>query len=371
MIMGDGKAAGRVTMKDVAAKAGVSYKTVSNVVNGHDGQMKPDTLQRVKKAMAELGYRPNHAAQALKTGRTGVIGLAVNGFSQPFLGYFADCAARHARARGQALTIAVFDYGDEGLTQFLDGAPRLGADGWVVFTVKPTPANHPLFHQDFPVVLVGDYSAHGLIDSVTMPNIEAAQMATEVMLDKCGPDAPVAFVGAPSDGGARAKGELGDMEGVMRAEEGNASLRFKAYTSTLLQRGRTIDLDLIGSCASMDAPRGEQAMGRILANVRAGKAKMPGGVVCGNDALAIGVISALSKAGLRVPQDVQVLGFDNLPDGRFTVPPLSTLDPHADQYAALAIDALLERINGKDYATLPPRTLHPTFELLERGSTLR
>lgn len=368
MVVGEGKAAGRVTMKDVAAKAGVSYKTVSNVVNGHDGQMTPATLQRVKQAMSELGYCPNHAAQALKTGRTGVVGLAMSGFGQPFLGYFADCAAHVTRRRGQALTIAMYEDGDEGLAQFLDTAPRLGADGWVVFTTRPTPANHPLFHQDYPIVLVGDYSAHGLIDSVTMPNVEAAQTATEIMIDKCGPDVPVAFVGAPlkdmgiGDGGVK---------NAMRAEEGNAELRFKAYMDALLQRGRTIDLDLIGSCESMDAPRGEAAMNRILDNVRSGKASMPGGVVCGNDALAIGVLSSLSKAGLKVPQDVQVLGFDNLPDGRFTVPPLSTIDPHAEQYAALAFDALLTRIGGEDYTSLPARILRPSFELLERGSTLR
>ena len=360
MASGSNRATSLVTMKDVAARAGVSYKTVSNVVNGRNGQMRPETMERVRAAMDELGFRPNHAAQTLKRGRTDVMGLAMGGFEQPFMGYFADCLARCARERGRDLSIALFEESDEGLAHFLDRAPRLDVDGWVVFTSRPVPPSHPLFHQPFPCVLVGDYSAHGLIDSVAIPNVAAAREATAFLLDRCGGNG-VAFIGAPLDVAGRPM-TIGPSE----VPEGNAAQRYAGYMSALAERGIDVDERLVGRTPWMVTSLGQRAMGDILAAVSAGEIPMPGGVVCGNDALAIGALSALFAAGVEVPGDMQVIGFDNLPDGRFTTPPLSTLDPHAEQYAALAVDDLLRRIDGDDG---PARVLHPGFELVRRGTT--
>lgn len=98
----------KVTMKDVALESGISIKTVSNVINNNDSQMRPQTKSRVNKAIEKLGYSINHSAQALKKGRTGILGLAIPNFDQPFFGYFVDLLTKSARAHGYAIIISTF-----------------------------------------------------------------------------------------------------------------------------------------------------------------------------------------------------------------------------------------------------------------------
>lgn len=358
-------AKGTVTIKDVARAAGVSIKTVSNVINGNDDQMRPETRARVDEVIARLGYRVNHSAQTLKRGRSGVIGLAVPNFDQPFTGYIADLLTDAARERGYGIVISTYGSLSGGVGTFVQEAPKLNADGWIVLADSPIPLDSPVFAQRYPIVIIGDYSAHGLLDMVTMPNAEAVRMMTSWLLDRqC---TRIAFIGAPpslvplSDDDAFATDER-RLHAVLTSDEGNSPLRLQGYLQALLAHGQTIDWQLVLPCERLTTGDGAAAAFAML-----DRAIRPDAIVCANDATALGVVSALTTAGLSVPGDIQVTGFDDIPDSEFSVPPLTTVDPRADQYISLALDALIRRIEHDD---TPPGAYTSGFRIIQRESTL-
>lgn len=356
-------------MKDVALEAGVSMKTVSNVINGNDGQMSAATKARVDKAIAKLGYSVNHAAQALKKGRTGVIGLAVPNFDQAFFGYFVDTLSKAARKHGYAIIISTFGEFEGRLDGFAPAARRLNADGWIMFADKPVAADSPLFHQDYPLVVAGDYSAHGLCDMVTTANAEVTRYVTGWLLDRGAHD--VGFIGAPAeffagegdDDGGRIDYRRCEAE-ALRATEGNAALRLQGYIQAFLSRDRPVDWRHVIVTDRLTGAEGTKAAFEL---VERGRDDLPDALVCANDAVAIGVISALTKSHIDVPNEIQVTGVDGLPDGEFSIPPLTTIDPRIDQYVDMAVDALIRRIDGDDSA---PSVYTSGFRLLERDTTL-
>ncbi|OZG61969.1 LacI family transcriptional regulator [Bifidobacterium lemurum] len=349
-----------ITMKDVASAAGVSVKTVSNVINDNEGQMSERTRIRVTEAIERLGYSVNHSAKALKTGRTGVIGLAIPNFDQPFFGYFADLLTESARRRGYAIVISTFGTFEHRADSFAVASRKLNADGWIMFADEPIAAESPLFQQDYPLVITGDYSAHGLCDMVTMPNAEAARCMTGWLLDRGA--RRVGFVGAPQEL-MRADSDRRERERlVFRATEGNSSLRLQGYVQAFRDRDLPVDWAHVAACERLTGGDGATAAFELSRGET-----LPDALVCANDAVAIGVISALTKMHIDVPNEVQVTGIDNLPDGVFSIPPLTTIDSRVDQYAELAVDALVKRIAGDRSA---PSTFTSGFRLLERESTL-
>ncbi|MCH9275591.1 LacI family transcriptional regulator [Bifidobacterium amazonense] len=352
-----------VTLKDVAALAGVSFKTVSNVVNHRDDQMTAQTRERVLKAIDELGYRTNHSARSLKLGRTGVIGLAVPGFAQPFFGYLTDEAAVAAQEHGLELIVSVYEHLDHGLDTFVRKAPQLGADGWIIFNDQPLPPAASLFHQSFPIVVSGNRSVHGLLDLMSTPNTQGSRLGTEWLID--GGNDVVAFIGAPKPLFDIAD-ERERERTVLDATDESSILHLKGYIQALHARGRTVDWRYVMPCSTISTPPGERAARRLLERCRDLGLPVPGGILCANDAVAYGVISAVSQAGLSIPDDVEIIGFDNLPGSQYVVPPLSTIDQHVDRYVSKAIDRLLARIDGD---AGEPRTYTLDADLIERGTT--
>lgn len=343
--------AGRVTIKDVAREAGVSIKTVSNVLNG-TGSMRPETRARVEETMRRIGYRLNVSARAMKTGGTRLIGLGIFDFSQPFAPYLADIVIDYARQRQYGVIINTYGQGGEGIPTIIDDTYRLGADGWLFFTERPLPERGAVLDQPYPVVLMGDYLAYGKADLVTMPNVEALRDT----------------VGALAEAGCRTIALLGGPYGcapgqVMAAKEGTQALRTQGYAMGLEDHGLVVDWDLValGSVPNWNQEGGVRAAAQVLdAGVQ------PDVMVCLHDAMAFGALHELQRRGLRVPDDVQVIGFDNVPEARYSVPALTSIDPHVEEYARRAVDMLIERIEGLD---VPARTWVSPHALVRRAST--
>lgn len=352
-----------VTLKDVAALAGVSFKTVSNVVNNRNDQMTEQTRERVLKAIDELGYRTNHSARSLKLGRTGVIGLAIPGFAQQFFGYLANQAAVAAQQHHMEIIVNIYEHLDQGLDTFLRNAPQLGADGWIIFVNEPMPRSAPLFHQRFPIVVSGNRSMHGLLDCISTPDVQGAKISAQCLLD--GGNEKVAFIGAPeyvfdiADEDERERF-------VLEAQEESQVLHLRGYVEALHSRDRAVDWRYVMPCSTISTPPGELAARDLLDRCARDGMPVPTAILCGNDAVAYGVISVMSQAGLSVPGDVEIIGYDNLPESQYFVPPLSTIDHHVDQYVSLAIDRLLARIDGDDSQ---PRTYRLDPTLVLRGTT--
>lgn len=341
--------AGRVTIKDVAREADVSIKTVSNVLND-TGSMRPETRRRVEETMRRLGYTVNVSARAMRGRGTRLIGLGIFGFSQPFAPYLADVVIEHAKQRQYGVIINTYGAGGERVAGIVDDIYRLGADGWLFFTERPLRGEGEVLEQPYPVVLLGDYLSYGKSDWVTMPNAQAMENVVDRLLD--GGCSCIALLGAPQ----------ASLDVAMAADEGTEMLRMQGYVSSLRSHGVEIDMRMVRPLTSMGSDGGVRAVDEML-----DEGIRPDAVVCMTDAVALGALHELQRRGLRVPEDVQVVGFDNVPEARYAVPSLTTVDPHIVDYGRKAVDMLIGRIEGYEG---PARTYHSMCTLVERASTL-
>ncbi|MEH0938729.1 LacI family DNA-binding transcriptional regulator [Micromonospora psammae] len=331
----------RHRLKDVAERAGVSVKTVSNVVNGYL-HVKPDTRARVEEAIAELNYRPNLSARNLRKGRTGVIALAVPELDIP---YFAELA-RH-------VVVAAAEHGWTVLIDQTGGGPeqeRVAASGiadhmidGLIFSPLALTADDLAGLDGMPMVLLGERVDHGPADHVVIDNVAAAREIT----------------GHLAGLGRRRIAAIGSQ----RTPEGaSARLRLEGYAAGLADAGIAYDDRLVAPAPAWHRADGAAAMRQLLDS-----GSRPDAVFCFNDTLALGALRALHEAGLRVPEDVAVAGFDDIEDGRFSIPTLSTIAPDKERIARLAVELLAGRLNGDRAA--PPRELQVPYQLTPREST--
>ncbi|TDC41370.1 LacI family DNA-binding transcriptional regulator, partial [Micromonospora sp. KC213] len=319
----------RHRLKDVAERAGVSVKTVSNVVNGHL-HVRPETRARVEAAVAELNYRPNLSARSLRRGRTGVIALAVPELDLP---YFAELA-RHVvvAAARREWTVLVDQTGGDAERERV-AAAGIGdhmIDG-IIFSPRALGADDLVGLDGTPLVLLGERVDQGPADHVGIDSVTAARQVTAHLVGLG--RRRIAAIGAshiPAGVGAR--------------------LRLAGYSAALADAGIGYDERLVVPTPAWRRADGAAAVRRLLtAGVR------PDALFCFTDTLALGAMRALHLAGLRVPGDVAVAGFDDIEDGRFSTPTLTTVTPDKERIAELAVDLLASRVDG-DQAT-PPRDL--------------
>ncbi|MEU5723346.1 LacI family DNA-binding transcriptional regulator [Micromonospora sp. NPDC047738] len=330
----------RHRLKDVAERAGVSVKTVSNVVNGYQ-HVRPDTRARVEQAIAELNYRPNLSARSLRKGRTGVIALAVPELDIP---YFAELARHVVTAAAEHSWTVLIDQTGGGPEQERKAARGIGdhlIDGLIFSPLALTAAD--LADLDgLPMVLLGERVDHGPADHVMIDNVTAARQITAHLVGL----------------GRRRIAAIG----AQRTPEGaSARLRLAGYAAALADAGLGYDERLVAPAAAWHRADGAAAMRALLdSGVR------PDAVFCFNDTLALGALRALHVAGLRVPEDVAVAGFDDIEDGRFSIPTLSTVAPDKERIARLAVDLLADRLAADRGA--PPRELVAPHRLALRES---
>lgn len=342
----------RVTIKDVAKDAGVSIKTVSNVIN-ESGSMRESTRQRVLDSIQKMGYVVNMSARSLKTGTTGLLGLAIFDFTQPFASDLVDAVIDAARQQGYGVIIDTYGFSGKGLSSIIDDTYRLGADGWIYFADRPFSEKGKELEQSYPVVLTGDYEPFSETDFVTMPNSEAVQAVTTKLLD--GGAKKVALLGAPTE-------TVGfDRASLEAITNGTQELRMLGFARAFWSRGERVDWNYVIPSVGMIRKDGVAAAERLLSMGSAFDA-----VVCMNDAMAFGATYALQRHGLRIPEDVQVVGFDNVSEGEYSTPALSTIDPYIHDYARAAVRMLIERIDGYHGAA---RRYVTDYSIVERESS--
>lgn len=336
------------TMIDVAQLAGVSAKTVSNVINGYP-YIRESTRERVLAAIDELGYQVNVTARSLRSGRTGMIGLAVPELGQPYFGELADEILAAARRHNVQVLIEPTGFTREGeLTALRE--PRRGlVDGLLFSPAALDQGDAALLEVDYPMVLLGEQIFSPAVDHVTMRNTEGARAATEMLLAL----------------GRRRIAVIG----MLHAETaGAAALRFEGYRQAITARGLEVDDRLLGwADDGWHRANGAQAMGAVLDSGVA-----VDGVVAFNDALAMGVLFELQVRGLAIPDDVAVIGFDDIEDARYTTPSLTTVDPGRREIAEVAVELLCRRVDERLSGSAAAK--EPVFHLagmriIERGST--
>lgn len=314
----------RVSMADVAAVAGVSGQTVSRVVNDSP-RVDPATRARVEAAMAQLGYRPHRAARALRTGRTQTIGLVVSTLATVGNSRMLQAVADAAASRGYALTVVTLGASPGGARPDVASAfERLsdqGVDGAVVLNeataaVRGTavPRGLRLVVVDAPPGAAGvgpETAAHSIVQS---DHAGGARTATEHLLALG--HATVHHLGGPVGSFAAAERERGWREALTDA----------GATAPPVVRGDW-------TAASAHSAAAELASDPAVTAVFAA-----------NDQSALGAIRAFADAGRAVPQDISIVGFDDIADAADYRPPLTTVRQDFDRLGELAVGALIARI---------------------------
>lgn len=331
-----------VTLHDVARLAGVSIKTVSNVINDYE-HIRPATRAKVEKAIGELGYTPNLTARNLRSGRTGAIALALPDLS---LAYFAELAAQvihEAEAAGVVVLVEQTGADRERELDLLRSSRLKLTDGLIFSPLGMGPDDVAALNVPYPLVLLGERIFDGPTDHVTMRNVDAARAATEHLIAQ----------------GRRRIAVVGAHEGEI---VGSAALRLQGYREALDAAGIEYDDSIVGYTTLWHRANGADSMRDILA--RGAEFDAVFGL---NDTLALGAMRVLQEAGLRVPHDVSVIGFDGLDEAAYSIPSLTTVDPGRGWIAKTAVSTLLARIGGK--ADAAPQTLFADYRILERESS--
>lgn len=312
---------GRLGLKDVAAAAGVSVKTVSNVLNDRP-HISAATRQRVQEAVQRLDYRPNPAARMLKEGRTGIIALAVPDVELP---YFAELASAVHRAAEQVGYTVLLDQtaGDPDQEMLVaKGFRGHLIDGLILSPIALQPEQLRECATDRPTVLIGERFYDARVDHINIDNVAAARTAVQHLIAQ----------------GRRRIAMLGDTDFYL----GPVALRRQGYEQELADAGLPLDEELVLPGGRFRRQDGLQAVQRLVESGAEFDA-----VFAFNDTLALGAIRALADHGLRVPDDVAVVGFDDIEDGRYSCPRLTTIAPNKDQIAELAIRRLVGRLTGE------------------------
>ena len=333
-----------VRLREVAALAGVSPRSVSNVINGHR-YISPLMRAKVEAAIAELGYQPNLLARSLRSGRTGVVGLLVPEIGMPYFGELAHEVVEQARHLGLRVRIDETGGERERELDLLDELPRSGqVDGILLSPCWLTCPELAAARVQQPVVLLGERALDAPVDHVGIDNVGAARAVTQHLLD-----------------GGRTR-----IAAVVEREHPRAptsQLRLEGYRSALAAAGLAADPELVAPMPVYPhRDDGADAMGRLLD----GPGRRPDAVFCFNDMVATGVLRELRTCGLRVPDDVAVVGFDDVDECRFTAPSLSTVAPDKAAIARRALEALAARVDGFDG---PPQDIRVPYRLVIRDSS--
>jgi DNA-binding LacI/PurR family transcriptional regulator len=312
-----------VSMRDVAARAGVSPRTVSNVVSGYV-HVSADTRSRVQSAIDELRYRPNVSAQSLRQGRTGIIALAVPEIAAPYFAELADLVQQAASARGVTLLVEQTGVSRERESLVLEGYRANLIDGLVLSPMALTVDDLQGRAPDLPTVLLGErIGAAGGLLHVTMDNVAAARQATEHLL-------------------ALGRRRIAAV-GVERSADdlGPALRRVAGYRDALTGAGLPLLPELEVTTDGWSHRSAYEAVDRLLSSTQVDA------MFCFNDVLAISAIRAARAHGLRVPEDVAVVGWDDIAEAAYVTPSLTTVRPDKAAIARTAVDGLLSLIAGE------------------------
>ncbi len=262
-------------LKDVAEAAGVSIRTVSNVVNDFP-QVKPAVRARVQAAIDELGYRPNMAARQLRRGRTGMIALAVPNLGVPYFAELAGHVLREAGRHGLTLVLEQTDGDRQRETVMVRGPHSQVIDGLILSPLSVTPDELPTGPSSLPLVLVGERITDSRFDHVAIDNVAAARKATSHLVS----------------GGRRRIAAVGARPG---ASDTMADLRLQGYREAIAAAGLSVDPSLVSETRWFDRRDGYDAARSLMSS-----ASRPDAIFCFTDML--GARSAEGPARRRLPR---------------------------------------------------------------------
>jgi len=329
----------RLTLEEIGKLAGVSRSTVSRVVNGYP-HISPEIRERVEQIINETGYQPNFAARSLASSRTQVIALFVPNivshiFSDPYFSHLTEGISRACNAADYTLSLYLFHSLEEEqrtMERMLNG--RM-IDGLIFTADRDDSGLIPeLRAQKTPFVMVGRPDDPS-ISYVDTDNVNGGYAAGRHILRLR--RERIAFIGSHQNNAGRD--------------------RQKGFLKALKEQGVMLPPEMI-VIGDFSEDSGYYAMNQLLRH-------KPGAIFAANDLMALGALRSITDAGLTVPDDVAIIGFDDSPAGQLASPPLTTVRQHVHRLGTTAVEMLLDILDtGSD---APHRVILPT-ELVIRAS---
>lgn len=338
------KGARRVTIKDVAKKAGVTHPTVSRALN-RDPRVSESTRVRIERIARQLGYRPNLIARSLVTSETRIVACIIpdlNPHVQPILRGVVDACTRNR----YGLMLFSTTYWSEEDQSYLWVVDNWRVDGVLIYNV----VHREEAREDArrvgggacPIVFINKYLTKPKVNAVAVDNAGAVEQAVAHLVEQ---------------GHTR----VGIMDGGMLSVDGVE--RHEGFVRALARRGLPYREEWSGR-ANFSDEEAYVEMGRILD----GSGERPTAIFCANDLMALGVLRALEARGLRVPDDMAVVGFDDLEAGRHIKPALTTLQPPLREVGGQAVDLLVKLMQKPGR---PAEQIPLSAKLLVRGTSVR
>ncbi|WP_039054920.1 ribose operon transcriptional repressor RbsR [Enterobacter sp. Bisph1] len=326
-------------MKDVARVAGVSTSTVSHVIN-KDRFVSEAISEKVEAAIKTLNYAPSAIARSLKLNQTRTIGMLITASTNPFYSELVRGVERSCFERGYSLVLCNTEGDEQRMNRNLETLMQKRVDGLLLLCTETHQPSQEIVQRypSIPTVMMDWAPFDGDSDLIQDNSLLGGDMATQYLINKG--HTRIACITGPLD-------------------KTPARLRLEGYRAAMNRAGLTIcDGDEIES--DFEFGGGFDAMQALLAmNER------PQAVFMGNDAMAVGAYQALYQAGLKIPQDMAIVGYDDIELARYMTPPLTTIHQPKDELGELAIDVLIHRIAEPG---LQQQRLQLTPVLIERGS---
>jgi LacI family transcriptional regulator len=331
------------TMYDVARLAGVSQPTVSRVLNQNDTAVaiSDDTRQRVLAAIQELGYRPNVLARSLRTQKTQTVALLIADLANGFYHSLARAVQDVARQHDYEVFIANSDHLYENERHFCETVSRRSVDGVIMVPIHLTTEELSVFIAEThtPVAVLAEQIHHDQIDVVYIDDERATYEATRWLID---------------ERGYKSLGFIGVEENLPPGPR-----RFRGFSRALAESGLTLD-PRFNIKGDFTRENGEEIARTLIAG-----GDLPRALVIVNDLMAIGVMLTLQEAGYNIPNDVAIIGFDNISEAIIVRPALTTIAQYPRSIGQKLAELLFSRIEDPSLA----RRVHmDSFKLIVRDS---
>ena len=327
------------TMRDVAEQANVSVTTVSHVING-TRFVSEELRKRVLEAMKRLDYRPNILARGLRVGKTNTIGLIVPDNSNPFFAEVSRVVEDVGFDSGYSVILCNSDGNLDKELTYIDVLVAKQVDG-IIFIASSSQSEHLrlLIDEKIPLVVADREMPDLDVDLVLVDNSRGGYEATKYLLEL----------------GHRRIGCISGPSEITPSAE-----RIKGYRQAVSEFDVPFDENLIVR-GDFQFEGGKRAMSQLLA-----LPKLPSAVFICNDVMAIGAMGSIHSAGLKMPEDISIVGFDDISQASATWPPLTTIAQPIEQMARIATELLIQRLS--DSAGPERRRIVLEASLVIRGS---
>ncbi|MCL1035842.1 substrate-binding domain-containing protein [Shewanella submarina] len=333
------------TMKDVAKLAGVSTSTVSHVMN-QTRFVSEDIAKRVQDAARELNYSgPSAVARSLKTCRTNTIGMLVTTSANPFYAEVVRGVEQACYQQGYNLILCNTEGDVQRLKRSLSTLVERRVDGLIMMCAMLEGEDAAVYERlkKLPVVVMDWGEADFPCDRIQGHSRKGGQLATQYLLDK----------------GHR---HIGCITGPRNRQQ--ADLRYQGFADAMTDAGLRVNPDWVIE-SNFESDGGKAAFASLFANVEHDKTRLPSALFVCNDMMAIGVLHAAQNAGIKVPQELSIIGYDDIHLARYMNPALTTIHQSKGKLGAEAVNALLARLQDP---TLAPQFMDIEPSVVERDS---